>query len=380
MKISDIAYIVNESVSNPSSCGIDRFVGLEHYDIAEPVINRYGSTNLLVTAAKKFMAGDVLIARRNVYLQRAGLALFSGITSGDSIVLRVKNDLGSKETDSETIRRLLPFVLNSINFWDYANTNADGTMSKRLSPALLLDYEFNLPSSKSQTLLADKLWAAYEVKQSYLKMINAIDEIVKARFVKMFGNCNNPKCPVSKLGEICTVQRGGSPRPISEYITDDPAGLNWIKIGDADDSMYITKTEERIKASGLKKTRQVHIGDLLLSNSMSFGRPYILAIDGCIHDGWLVLHFDKSKIDPVYLCSYLSQDSTYAEMSKLASGGVVSNLNSEIIKSLPALLPSIEQQKEYVTIVKKADESKLELRKSLDAIDKVIKSLINENL
>ena len=144
--------------------------------------------------------------------------------------------------------------------------------------------------------------------------------------------------------------------------------------------MYITCTEEKIKSSGLRKTRQVHAGDLLLSNSMSFGRPYILAIDGCIHDGWLVLHFDQNKIHPVYLCSYLSQATTYCELSKLAAGGVVNNLNKEIVKVLPTLVPKIDSQKQFVNIVEQADKSKFELKKAIEAIDKVIKSLINENL
>ena len=180
----------------------------------------------------------------------------------------------------------------------------------------------------------------------------------QSQFIEMFGTCNDPKAAVETLGSICDVQRGGSPRPISDYITDDPEGLNWIKIGDTDDSMYITCTEEKIKSSGLRKTRQVHAGDLLLSNSMSFGRPYILAIDGCIHDGWLVLHFDQNKIHPVYLCSYLSQATTYCELSKLAAGGVVNNLNKEIVKVLPTLVPKIDIQKQFVNIVEQADKSK----------------------
>jgi type I restriction enzyme S subunit len=179
MKISDIAEVINETVKEPSKSGIDVFVGLEHYDIAEPVIKRFGSTQMLSTAAKVFKKGDVLIARRNVYLQRAAMAPFSGLTSGDSIVLRVKDNFDTKETDYETMSKLLPFILNSIDFWDYANTNADGTMSKRLSPALLLDYEFDLPSKEEQKLRAEKLWAAYEVKQSYLKMIKATQEMVQ---------------------------------------------------------------------------------------------------------------------------------------------------------------------------------------------------------
>ena len=180
MKISDIADIINVTEKDPSNSGIDVFVGLEHYDIAEPVIKRFGSTKMLSTAAKKFEAGDVLIARRNVYLQRASVARFAGLTSGDSIVLRVKKNLKIEGTDYETMCQLLPFILNSINFWDYANTNADGTMSKRLSPAILQEYEFDIPSIDEQKVLAEKLWAAYEVKQSYLKMVDATQEMVCA--------------------------------------------------------------------------------------------------------------------------------------------------------------------------------------------------------
>lgn len=173
----------------------------------------------------------------------------------------------------------------------------------------------------------------------------------------MFGDVYHAKVPVFALGEVCDIKRGGSPRPISKYITDDENGLNWIKIGDTDDSMYISKTEEKITPDGLSKTRMVYKGDLLLSNSMSFGRPYILKIDGCIHDGWLVLHFDQDKINPVFLCKYLGLPSTYTEMSKLASGGVVQNLNSEIVKKLPAIIPPIDMQMKYVDVVEQADKS-----------------------
>lgn len=380
MKINDIADIINVTEKDPATSGIDIFVGLEHYDIAEPVIKRFGSTKMLSTAAKKFETGDVLIARRNVYLQRASVARFAGLTSGDSIVLRVKKDLDVKGTDYNNMCALIPFILNSINFWDYANTNADGTMSKRLSPAMLLDYEFSLPSLAEQKDLAEKLWAAYEVKQSYLKMIAATEEMVKAQFVEMFGTIYHPKGNQVLLGDVCDVKRGGSPRPIADYITEDENGLNWIKIGDADASMYITHTQEKIKPEGLSKTRMVHPGDLLLSNSMSFGRPYILKIEGCIHDGWLVLHFEHSKLSPMYLCFYLSQEATYKEMEKLAAGGVVHNLNAEIIRTLKITIPPIDNQMCFVNLKKQADKSISELRKSVETIDKVIKSLINENL
>ena len=109
---------------------------------------------------------------------------------------------------------------------------------------------------------------------------------------------NKSNWTYKKLGEVVTIERGGSPRPIQDYITTAENGLNWIKIGDAvEGSKYITSTKEKIKPEGLKKTRFVHKGDFILSNSMSFGRPYILAIDGCIHDGWLVLHDENQVFD-----------------------------------------------------------------------------------
>ena len=98
-----------------------------------------------------------------------------------------------------------------------------------------------------------------------------------------------------KLGEVCVIERGGSPRPIDAFLTDTEDGVNWIKIGDATSgSKYITSTKEKIKPEGVRKSRMVYKGDFILSNSMSFGRPYILGIDGCIHDGWLVLRDIKN--------------------------------------------------------------------------------------
>ena len=99
-----------------------------------------------------------------------------------------------------------------------------------------------------------------------------------------------------KLGDMVIIERGGSPRPIDKFITEDKNGLNWVKIGDApEQGNYITRTKEKIKTEGLSKTREVRPGDLILSNSMSFGRPYIMAIDGCINDGWYLLETTKKN-------------------------------------------------------------------------------------
>lgn len=159
-----------------------------------------------------------------------------------------------------------------------------------------------------------------------------------------------------ELGSICDIARGASPRPIDQYITHDDNGINWIRIGDANKSRYITSTAEKITIDGAKKSRIVKAGDFILSNSMSFGRPYILKIDGCIHDGWLVLKFDKSKLNVIYFYEYLSLPSTYEKMKNLASGMVVENLNSYVIEKLPILLPPLDKQNEFASYVDSIDK------------------------
>ncbi len=149
-----------------------------------------------------------------------------------------------------------------------------------------------------------------------------------------------------KLGELVEIERGGSPRPIDSYITDDPLGLNWIKIGDAPAlGNYITKTAEKIKPSGLSKTRQVSPGDLILSNSMSFGRPYIMAITGCIHDGWLLIKNQQHIFDLVFLCYLLATPQMLGQYKSLAAGSTVNNLNKELVGNTTVSVPLKDEQR-----------------------------------
>ena len=113
------------------------------------------------------------------------------------------------------------------------------------------------------------------------------------------------------------IARGGSPRPIQAYLTDDPDGINWIMIGDAGvGEKYITKTAKKIRAEGLSKTRLVKEGDLLLSNSMSFGRPYIMKTNGAIHDGWLVLRDAHATCNSDYLYHVLGSPECFAQFAR----------------------------------------------------------------
>ncbi|MDE6425807.1 MAG: restriction endonuclease subunit S [Ruminococcus sp.] len=159
------------------------------------------------------------------------------------------------------------------------------------------------------------------------------------------------------LGEIATIMRGASPRPIKYFVTDDINGIHWIKIGDVSpESKYITDTKERITVDGAKKSRFVHKGDFILSNSMSFGRPYILNIDGCIHDGWLSISDFEKYVLSDYLYYVLVSSPIQKEMHKKASfGGAVQNLNSDIVKSITIPVPPIKEQERIVKILDKFD-------------------------
>ena len=186
-----------------------------------------------------------------------------------------------------------------------------------------------------------------------------------------------------KLGDVCDIERGASPRPINDYITNDKNGINWIKISDAlPGSMYITQTKEKIKPEGALKSRKVYIGDFILSNSMSFGRPYIMAIEGCIHDGWLVLRDKNNYFVKKYLYYILSSDNVYHQFENKAIGGVVNNLNSALVKEVIIPLPSINEQQAIVaeleTIEEENNKLKQQIEKNKAAITARIAKIWNE--
>ena len=182
-----------------------------------------------------------------------------------------------------------------------------------------------------------------------------------------------------KLGELVVIERGGSPRPIDEYITDDTNGLNWIKIGDAPSlGRYISKTSEKIKPEGLSKTRQVHPGDLILSNSMSFGRPYIMAIEGCIHDGWLLIRDEPKSFDPMYLCHMLGTPKMLNQYRMLASGSTVNNLNKELVSNASILMPCKSEQKVIGQFFNHLDDLITLHQRKLELLRNIKKSLLDK--
>lgn len=178
-----------------------------------------------------------------------------------------------------------------------------------------------------------------------------------------------PRVP---LGEIFEIARGGSPRPIDDYITNADDGVNWISIADASDSAkYIERTKRRIRPEGIARSRLVAPGDFLLTNSMSFGRPYIMRTSGCIHDGWLVLGKKRDGIDQDFFYRLLGSDTVYAAFSKLAAGATVKNLNIDLVKGVEVPVPPIDEQRRIAAILDQADALRAQRRQALAELDKL---------
>ena len=255
-----------------------------------------------------------------------------------------------------------PYVALELN-----NTKMDKQLKRLVSSSVRMDGLLNisydeymsvvvyLPAYAEQKHIADfleKLDMRIAKQEQLIESLKKYKRGVTAKLITAI----EEKYPVVKLGNHVAVMRGGSPRPIDAYITNAENGIRWIKIGDAlPDQLYISDTKEKIKPEGAKKSRRVYAGDLILSNSMSFGRPYILKVDGCIHDGWLLIRDEKNNFDKRFLCFYLASDSTLAQYKKFAAGSCVNNLNSELVANVEIGMPPIEQQIHVADILEKID-------------------------
>ena len=188
-----------------------------------------------------------------------------------------------------------------------------------------------------------------------------------------------------KLGEVCRIERGGSPRPIKDFITNSPDGLNWIKIGDTDpQGKYIYSTKEKIKPEGLRKSRWVEVDEFLLSNSMSFGRPYILKTNGCIHDGWLVLRDYQNSLIIDYFYYLLISPHVQNQFRTKAQGSTVSNLNTDRVADVNIAFPPLSEQQSIVDYLDSAfakiDAMKANAEKALNEAKALFQASLKEML
>ena len=355
-KVEGLEYKTDESV---------RYIQID--DLRNNENLKYCENNTKYIFANK---EDIIIAWDGANAGTIGFGL-EGAIGSTLAVLRKKSDY----MDSEFCGLFLRSKSN------YLREKCTGATIPHIQKSVLENIEIPKFDINTQKKIVEVLDKAQELIDKRKEQIEALDELVKSRFIEIFGDLyNNTKgWRKETFGEIVTIERGGSPRPINEYITDDINGINWIKIGDtSQNSMYIKSTKEKIKPEGIKKSRYVKEGDLLLSNSMSFGRPYILKTDGCIHDGWLVIRDDYSVFNKIYLCTALGSEAIYNQFKSMAVGGVVNNLNKEMVKGLSVCIPPIELQNQFADFVKQVDKLKSKMESSLKELEDNFNSLMQK--
>ena len=357
VKLGDLVTVMNEREDNPSQSKYDRFVGLEHYDSGSVSITRWGSTEMLVSAMKVFHRGDILVARRNVYLKRASSVDFDGITSGDSIILHV-ND--------EQYKDIVPFVLNTDSFWDYADQHSDGSMSKRLAPKTMLEYEFTLPDDGEVERLSTLLWSMERTKTAYKNLIAKTEELVKSQFVEMIQPLLDTGNTIP-LGELVETDR-----PITYGIlkpgTGFPGGVPVVKVKDMKDGLIdqsdLLLTSPEIDNS--YKRSRLRAGDLLISIRGSVGRmaevPENLENANITQDTARLTI--KKEYNKVYVRGVLESQPLQHDMEKNIRGVAVKGINIGYLRELGIPMCSRSKQDELAALYIQSDKSKYVAQKA----------------
>lgn len=255
-----------------------------------------------------------------------------------------------------------------------------GSAQPQITVQGLKKIEIKLYALNKQKAVIEELDKVQEIIDIREKQIEKLDELIKSQFVKIFGDpiINSKKLKVKKLGDICKIYRGASPRPINNYLNGT---VPWIKIGDATkgDNIYLHNTKEKITEEGVKRSRLIKKGGLIFANcGVSLGFARIINFDGCIHDGWLAFENYEKVLSPIFFLQSLNFCTEH--FRAIAPDGTQPNLNTDIMKNYMQIVPDMKQQLKFVEIVERIDEQKFEIQKSLDEMQKLQESLMNKYL
>ena len=246
---------------------------------------------------------------------------------------------------------------NYLSYWLNSNdalkqisgSKVTATISN-LSLGCIKNLQIPLPPLEEQRRIAAILDKADAIRRKRKQAIQYTEELLRSAFLEMFGDpVTNPKGWEEKtLGSLCTIVRGGSPRPINDYLGGT---IPWIKIGDATegDEIYIHKTAEAIKPEGVKKSRYLEPGSLIFANcGVSLGFARILKIGGCIHDGWLAFSDLDKSLDQIFLLKLLN--SITEHFRAIAPDGTQPNLNTTIMKNFSVPVPPLKLQEKFAAV------------------------------
>ena len=269
------------------------------------------------------------------------------------------------------------YLCYSLMFYDVGGM-VNGATRQKLTQAAMRQMIIPKRSLDEQIEIVNIIKKVQGVIASRKEELEQLDLLIKARFVELFGdiNINDKNWKYEPLRELCTIVRGGSPRPIEQFLGGD---VPWIKIGDATDgdSIYLNSSKEHIIQEGIKKSRLVKEGSLIFANcGVSLGFARIITFDGCIHDGWLAMEDIDERLDKVFLLQALNQMTEH--FRAIAPAGTQPNLNTAIMKAYKQVIPPIELQREFINFAKQVTKSKVAVQKALDETQILFDSLMQE--
>ena len=326
----------------------------------------YRGREITTLSANGYVDNDLFITEQHyeALLEKSGVPKADDImitaigTIGNTYIVQPSQKFYFKDASVLWLRKKTDVSSKYVQYWLKTDEffsqldKGNGATVDTLTIKKLASVVLPLPPLAEQQRIVAKLDAAFAEIDSAIKLVEAKQanaDRLKASLLDVSLKGDDSLWKTLKLGDAVSIARGGSPRPIKSFITDADDGVNWIKIGDTSQGgRYIESTKEKIKPSGISRSRYVKSGDFLLSNSMSFGRPYILKTDGCIHDGWLVLSDYEQKFTADYLYYLLSSPVVQNQFEKLARGSTVRNLNTELVSSVVVSVPPLAEQQRIV--------------------------------
>jgi type I restriction enzyme S subunit len=360
MKLKDIVRESRETYKGDMS-GIP-VVGLEHLIPEEICFSEYEICSDK-TFTKAFHKGQVLFGRRRAYQKKAAIAHVDGVCSGDIMVLEA---IPGKVEPS-----LLPFIIQNDRFFDYAIQHSEGGLSPRVKWNAIANYEFDLPSIEEQKVLADKLWAAYRVKEAYRQLLSTTDEMLKAKFQEMFG-----KEPTMTLGQLAESWSKGQAFKKDEIT--ETGKTPCIHYGQL--YQYGAVIEDILSYTDAEAVRTSKIGDILFPASdvtpKGLARCSCINKDGVILGGDIIIMHPLEGLNSSYLSYAINQQTQ--QLLALVTGSVVRHMSAKSLQTVRIPVPEKVDQQQFAEIATQAEATKTSLRASMEAIDRVIRSLINQ--
>jgi len=359
VEFGEIAEQITNRIDNPKDSELADYIGLEHVKSNNLKISSYGKANDVVSSKFVCRRGDIVFGRRRAYLRKLAISDRDALVSTDAMVIRPKKNF-SKE--------FLLLVMQTDRFWDEVISRSAGSLSPRIKWRDLSSIDVLLPPPEVQGKISKLIFSVQDNIEKNENLIQVAEKLKKGLLEELLTKgIGHKKFKKTELGEIpeewnvftigslCSVRRGASPRPIEDKRYFSEKGPGWIRISDITSVYkYVRKTEQYLSGMGASASVRVGKGDLVMSICATIGKPIIIDMDACIHDGFVLFQDIKKSVLPEYLFYILLRNESYFKSQK--QEGTQGNLNTLIVAGTRIAIPDkIEEQKVIVSLLNNMD-------------------------